>query len=135
MDQILLFFIKIANAADPLITGGGSAPVEITNPLVVNTVQELLKRVANYMFGFGVAISVIMVLYGAFQILTAGKGGSFQKGIDTIKYAALGLAIMMLAYGFASLIANILGLQSESGPNPTVPTESSLNPYRGRQLK
>jgi|GEM_PF-2262428 len=130
MDQILLFLIKIANATSHITTGGGPAPVVITNPLIVDTIQELLKRVANYMFGFGVAISVIMVLYGAFQILTAGKGGSYQKGIDTIKYAALGLAIMMLAYGFASLIANILGLKSEGGANPPVPRENiSRNPF------
>lgn len=129
MSQLLLFFINIAVAVDkPITTGGPGTTVKITNPLLdIKTVQELLKRVANYMFGFGVAISVIMVLYGAFQILLAGRSGGsggYQKGIDTIKYAALGLAIMMLAYGFASLVANILGIRSGGGANQAVPTES-----------
>lgn len=99
------FLINIAHA------------ITIDNPLGANTtVADVINRIAGYMYGVAAALSTIMVLIGAFQILTAaGDAVKYKKGKDTIVYTVIGLAIILLAGGVVSLVSGILGTNTNSG--------------------
>ncbi|MDO8584530.1 MAG: hypothetical protein Q7R85_00185 [bacterium] len=84
--------------------------ITIANPLGYNTISDLICGIAAALAVIAGAIAVIMVLYGAFQILTAGgEPKKFEEGRHTIIYAAIGLAVVLLASGIVSLVGNILG--------------------------
>ena len=86
----------------------------IENPLGVKTVTELLDKIGGYFYGLAAAVATIMILYGAFQILTGGSDPAKVKaGKDTIFYAVIGLMIVFLAGGLQSLVTGILGGQGQ----------------------
>lgn len=97
-------------------TGGGIAPgsnITIQNPLKVGTVPELLDAIANFLFIVSIPLVTIMILLGAFQLLTAaGNEDRIKRGRRTITWAIVGLAVILIAGGIATLVANILGGRS-----------------------
>lgn len=98
-----LAFAQVANGGqnvtltDPL--GGSESFVSVAN----NVAQFLVQDVA-------IPLTVIMVLVGAFQIITAaGDPEKFSKGRKTITYAAIGFLAALISLGAVSLIKNFLG--------------------------
>ncbi len=85
---------------------------EVKNPLGVKTITELIDAISGYFYGLAAALATLMILYGAFLILTAGSDSKkVQDGKNAIFYAALGLVIVFIASGLKSLIVSILGGQ------------------------
>lgn len=113
--KILLGIFKIntalAQGGGPATPGGGGQSTFTLDPPVnVSSIQELLKNIASYIYGISLAVAVIMILYGAFQILTsAGDPKKATDGKNTIIYTIVGLAIVILATGIVSLVIEILG--------------------------
>ena len=93
--------------------------LELKNPLAeagVTSIPDLINGIANFIaFQIAPPIITIMVLWGAFKMLTAGGNESkFQEGKKTITYAIIGAAAVLLASGITSLIKNFL----QAGVNP-----------------
>lgn len=87
----------------------GSQTFGIPNPLKAESVDEILKSVAGFLFLIAIPLTTIFILLGAFQLLTS-RGSEIQvaKGKKTITYAIVGFVIVFIAGGIATLIANIL---------------------------
>jgi Type IV secretion system pilin len=85
--------------------------VSLTDPLGG---QETFTTVVNNVVGFlavdiAIPLTVIMVMIGAFQIMTAGGDPEkFSSGRKTILYAAVGFAIAVIAGGVTTLIKSII---------------------------
>lgn len=88
------------------ITGGGG----IYNPLGTESFTELLKKIIGYLIKIGAPILVIMAIYGGFLILTAGDNPDKVKGgKNTILWAVVGYAIILVSWGFIYIIGEVLG--------------------------
>ena len=86
-------------------------PNEICSPIGSKTFEELMVRVAYYLFILSIPIVSIMILWGAFLMLTAaGDPGKIQKGKDTIKWAIWGFVAVILAGGVATIIRELIGV-------------------------
>ena len=86
-----------------LIPGSG-----IENPLNFDTLTDLLIAVSKWLFKIAIPIVTIMILYGAFQMLTAaGNPEQFSKGKRTILYAIIGLVVVLIASGIPDLIKQL----------------------------
>ena len=97
------------NEPSDVIDPGGSGSFGLTNPLEFDTIEGLLDRIANVLFTLSIPLLVIMIIIGAFYLITAG--GSEQKvttGKNVIKWAIIGFVIILLAGSVASLIRNLL---------------------------
>lgn len=93
-----------------LILPGAAQAMEITGP------NGVLCQVAAYMFWILIALSSIMVLWGAFMYLTAGgEAEKVSKAHKTLAYAAAGIIVAMIAKAFPSVIAGIVGATIDSG--------------------
>lgn len=93
-------------------SGGNVPPGRITigNPLQADTISEVLGAIANFLFIISFPIITIMILWGAFQLLTAaGNEERIRQGRRTITWAVIGLVVVLIAGGIATLVANILG--------------------------
>lgn len=71
---------------------------------------DILGIIANFIFNLGVPVAVIIIIYGGIMMLiSGGKPAQYQKGINALKYAVYGLAILLVGKGFFSLIKTFLG--------------------------
>ena len=88
--------------------------IKIDNPLCSGagcTIMGILEKISLYLLWIGAPIVTIMIIYGAFQILTAGgKPEQAKKGGQTILYAAIGYDIILVSWGVVSLVKELLGV-------------------------
>ncbi len=109
-------------------------PFEITNPLKggVTDFTSLIKIIAQWIFNLAIPIAVAMIVYAGILFLTAqGEPAKITKAKDVLKYAVIGLAIILIGSGFVTLIQSVLelggtGTTQNQNPNPNngLPTES-----------
>lgn len=92
------------------VTGGG---INIKNPLGDQTIIGILEKVSGYLIWvIAPPIAAIMVIYGAFLMLTsAGDPEKFATGRKAITYAAVGYGIILASWGILSLIKELLGVK------------------------
>ena len=87
-----------------------SNPVTLTNPLSCQNLSCVANNVAGFLQYLALAIAVIMVLVGAFQMITAGGDPEkFSKGRKTLLYTAVGVVVVIIAGGFVQIIQSLLG--------------------------
>jgi len=105
-----LFIIK-AFAANGSVTGGTTGGVTLPNPLGSGDIPTLLGKVADFFYTIGIPLLTIMVLVGAFQILTAaGEPEKFKTGQKTVIYAAIGFGIILISKGITLIIKELFGV-------------------------
>ena len=98
--------------------GGGrgvSPPIHSTegivfeSPLGVANFQELADRVINGLILLATPIVTIMVLWGAFLLITsAGNPQKVIQGRQTIVWAAVGFGILLIAKGISFIVEQLL---------------------------
>lgn len=84
------------------------------NPLKVCTLREAIDRVVALMFYFGFMGGFIAMLWGIFLIVWSVRKddkNKLNKGVDYIKYAALGMVGLLLARPLILAIVRIFGLK------------------------
>ncbi len=87
---------------------------KIDNPLKgkADNVMDLLAILANFIFQLGVPVAVIIIIYsGILYLVSAGRPAVYQKGTNGLKYAAIGLAVLLIGKGFVSLIQSLLSIK------------------------
>jgi hypothetical protein len=107
---IKLFIIYIPKAlAESTQSGAGATQSgQLTNPLS-GTFQSILAKFLSNLITIALPVAVIMVVYGAFQMLAAGGDPEkFTKGRKTITYAAIGFGVVILAQGIVNIIQSLL---------------------------
>ena len=91
--------------------------VQLCDPLGSNCVAggesfaSVATNVTNFLISdIAIPLVVIMVLVGAFQIMTAGGDPEkFSTGRKTITYAIVGFAAALIGLGIVSIIKSFLG--------------------------
>lgn len=88
---------------------------DIPNPLCKGatncTIVGILEQISVYLLWIGAPITAIMIIYGAFQMMTAGGNPEqFKKGSKTLLYAAVGYGIILVAWGVVSLVKELLSV-------------------------
>jgi hypothetical protein len=105
----------IFGTTDPGAATGGS--VHLDNPLNVESVPNLIGLIVDFLKMAAGSILVVIILFGAFQIMTSsGNPENLKKGRNTIVWALIGFGIILLASGLGAIIANILGGTVETLP-------------------
>ncbi|MEK7566477.1 MAG: hypothetical protein AAB494_02280 [Patescibacteria group bacterium] len=100
------------NTASP---GGGVDSVGGGNGQLFNyfgsgsTLDSVLSKIIDYFIGVSVSVAVIIVIYGAWKMMTAtGDPKKFQEGQKTVLYAAIGLLVILLARGIIGALYGII---------------------------
>jgi flagellar biosynthesis protein FlhB len=96
-------------------TSGATSPITDETDL-----QQLMCNIVAWFFWILIIISVIMVLVAAYDYITAGDDTEkTSRGRKRLTYAAVGIAIALLAAGFPSIVASVF-------PNSPTATVSCL---------
>jgi len=94
----------------------------LPNPLKIESIEGLIDRVMTALYFIIPPIAVLMVIIGAFQILTAGGAeDKYKTGKRTITYAVIGIAIFLLADLLIGLITELLGAGAQQPPSRGTP--------------
>jgi len=87
-----------------------ASAVVIENPLEFDTFEELVEHIIQFFVYIGVPVCILVVLIGAFYIMTSGGDAKRRKaGGNMILYAAIGLGIILFARGLISFLKYLLG--------------------------
>ena len=117
LSSIYLFLTSFGLTFAQIRTGtqppGNTSGITLPNPFGKgSTIFTILDRVATWLLTISVLIAGIMVIYGAFLILTGGASvDNVEKGKKTILYALIGLGIILLFKVLIALIAQLLGVR------------------------
>lgn len=96
MKKIILALLLISFLTLPVI-GLTTPPPLAEAPLAVDPITAI-ARITNLAFGILILLAVILVIYGAFLMLTAaGSDDSIKKGRTTIMYALIAVVVAVLA--------------------------------------
>ena len=72
---------------------------------------DTIYTVTDWIFVVAIAISVIMIIWGAFNLLTAaGDVAKVDAGRAKIQYAIIGFIVAILAKAIPAIAKNILGI-------------------------
>ena len=75
-------------------------------------VVSAIYRITDWIFFFLMAIVVIMVLFGAFNLLTAGgEPDKISKGRNYILWAAVGFIVALLAWAVPGVAKLVMGIE------------------------
>ena len=74
------------------------------------------KQIETIIFNFATlliylvgAVSVLMIVYAAYKmIFSNGDSNNFKSGVDTLKYAVIGLVIAILSFGIEIFISSLV---------------------------
>ncbi len=97
------FPISVALAAVPSTT--------ISSPVTsVSDIQNLLCAIIAWFIWIVIIVSVIMVVYAAYTYATAGDDTEkVATGRKTITYAAVGIAVALMAAGIPAIVESLFG--------------------------
>jgi hypothetical protein len=85
----------------------------LPNPIGVTTFQDFVNIIGKWIFNLAIPIAVIIIIWAGVLMLTSGGDpGRFKKGAAALKYAVIGLAIVLIGKGFVTLIQSILNLRN-----------------------
>lgn len=86
------------------------AQTTIQNPLGAGTtISSVIDRITTNIVQIGTAIAVIVFVVGAWQYLFSfGSEEKVKQAHNTMKYAVIGLIVLLVAKGLTTLITNIL---------------------------
>ncbi|HVO28551.1 MAG TPA: hypothetical protein VMT81_01030 [Candidatus Paceibacterota bacterium] len=85
----------------------------------ITTTQELLQfmcTIFSWMFYGLIVLSLIMIVVAAYNYATAnGEAEKVSKANKMILYAAIAIAVALLAKGIPAIVASLLGAKATSG--------------------
>ncbi len=106
--------------ANPGATNAGPGPAYQTNPGAtppsagIYTLQDVMNLICiafDYAFWFLMALAVIFGIIAAFGYLTAaGEAEKVKKANDRLLYAAIAIAVALLARAIPSIVASFFTL-------------------------
>ena len=93
----------------PTDGGSGNQSIDLVNQLSFGSIEEFLDRVADILFTYSIPLVVIMIIIGAFYLVTAGGNpGKIDTGKKIITWAIIGFVVILIAGSIASLVRNLL---------------------------
>ena len=102
-NRMILFLFSL------LMLPSVSFAAELTNPLYTTDIREVISRIIQAILGVTGAIALLMFVYGGFLwLISGGENEKVKKGKETMKWAVLGLAVIIGAYMIVSTIINAL---------------------------
>jgi len=119
-------------AGSPAASGTtAGSPMTLTNPLcpAANpncvTLNALIGRFVAAFIGMVGALALLVFVYAGIMYMTAGSSDRVKQARDTMKYAVIGLALIIFAYALTSFFFNAL---SSSPPGATPPKKATTLP-------
>jgi len=103
LTTVLLAVVSIASISL------AQSPVAPTITIDLWSSNSILTKVLNWFFGIVILIAAIMLVWAGYNYVTsAGNEDKMKTALNTVIYALVGVAIVLLAKGLVYLICNFV---------------------------
>ncbi|MEA2092519.1 MAG: pilin [Patescibacteria group bacterium] len=86
-------------------------PITIENPLEHDTIEDIIAAVVSFITLVALAIAPIIFIWGGLKFYFAGGDpGKAKEATNLIKWAIIGLAVVLVANGIHLVIRDVLGV-------------------------
>ena len=83
----------------------------ITNPLLYDTLEDLVVGVANFIFWVATAVAPLMIVIAGFYFITSsGNPQQIETAKKIILYTLVGYGIIFISRGMIFIVRDILGV-------------------------
>ncbi len=87
--------------------------LEIINPISCDDIPCLLNEVVNFIRNVALMIApIIFIIAGLMYYFAGGNPEQAKKATNLIKYAIIGLVIILIANGITAVIKDIMGVSN-----------------------
>lgn len=82
------------------------------SPITHRTFGELIDAIINFIFTIAAIVVPLLIIIGAFNIVTAaGDAKKIAAGKSIITYALIGFAVILLAKGLIAMLEQVIGIK------------------------
>lgn len=82
-----------------------AGPTNLTNPLSVSSVPQLIGNIINGVLGVVGSLALLMFIYGGFTwMLSGGNSSAVERGKNILMWAAIGLVVIFMSYALVSFV-------------------------------
>lgn len=94
--------------------GGNPGGNVLVNPLAgVDTIDQLIPRIINWVLGFSAMIALLALVIGGLRMIGVFAGeDNLKKGKQIIMWAVIGLVVIISAYAIIKAVTGVLGISS-----------------------
>jgi hypothetical protein len=86
-----------------------SVPVELTNPLKINSLPEFINAILNIVMILMVPIIVFFIIYAGFRyVMAQGNASQVEEATKSLTYAVIGGVLILGAVAIAEIIKNLV---------------------------
>lgn len=104
-----IFLITLFLSFSGFLDWNTAQAIEITNPLKYNTIEELIKKIVEFLQQLALVVTALVIVLAGFYFVTAaGEPAKVNQGKKMILYALIGLAIILMAQGIIELIEKVI---------------------------
>jgi hypothetical protein len=105
LKKILLAAVVMGLVLTPVAMVDALAINNPNNTFADTSFYDIVNNVANFVFGFIVILSIIFLVWGGIQYVTAGGDeAQMEKAKSTITYAIIGLFVAGVAFAIVNLV-------------------------------
>ena len=84
----------------------------ICNPLEVESFEELIEKIVDWLFNIAAIVAPVMIVLGAILFMTAGgKAERISTGKKVILWTIVGFLIILFSKGLINLVNYIIGVK------------------------
>ena len=103
-----MFMFSFTSVALAITTAPGT--VETSGVDSPSDVVDLIEAIAGWFQVIVLAIAVFMIIYAGFIWMTAaGEEDKLTRARQTLIYALVGIAVVVVAYGLVALMTTLIG--------------------------
>lgn len=125
---VMLGMLFAPLAAVHAAPAAGTVSIKLPNFLGCENAQCLLEQILHALWILASLLTTIMILVGAFQMLTAaGNPEKIETAKKTILYAVIGFAVVILAWSADTIIKGVLESVTGTGPGASNPVGTTNN--------
>jgi hypothetical protein len=85
--------------------------IEINNPIACDDIPCLLNRVVGFIRNVALMVApIIFIIAGLMYYFSGGNPEQAKKATNLIKYAIIGIVIILIANGITAVIKDIMGV-------------------------
>lgn len=109
--KLLSFLIFLFLQGGVIFAQATTITVRFRSPITATSFEEMVIRIGNWVFTLAIGITPIMVLVGAYMLVTGG--GDPRKialGKKILLFTLIGFCLVMITRGIIELVKIILGI-------------------------
>ncbi len=97
--------------------GPVSQSISITNPLRIDSLNDLLLAILNIIIVLAIPVVVFFIIYAGFLYVTArGNASQVEQATRALTYAIIGGVLIVGAVAIAEIVRNLVGSFTVTAP-------------------